>query len=169
MLFFPHFCHFHSHVLKVAPNDEHKQSSFTVLYALSACNILQYYSDLKPNEIRVLSFSLKIDVQHTPDTIQLHVYMYLTRTIQRVARFHNVTKSTAQYLHLSQVLSYSFVSLIIFIRGFCDWVVIDPSPLWIISCEDAIQLAHGTSVVLLRCPLMPEIKHRGAPEVFLYH
>jgi hypothetical protein len=37
--------------------------------------------------------------------------------------------------------------------------------LWILSCDEAIQLAYGTSVVLLRCPFMPEIMHRRAPEV----
>ena len=31
--------------------------------------------------------------------------------------------------------------------------------LWILSCEEAIQLAYWTSVVLLRCPLVPEIMH----------
>jgi hypothetical protein len=36
---------------------------------------------------------------------------------------------------------------------------------WIISCEEAIQLAYGTSVVLLRCPFVPEIMHGRAPEV----
>ena len=32
--------------------------------------------------------------------------------------------------------------------------------LWIHSCEEAIQLAYGMSVVLLSCLLMPEIMHR---------
>jgi hypothetical protein len=40
--------------------------------------------------------------------------------------------------------------------------------LWILSCKEAIQLAYGTSVVLLRCPFVPEIIHRRAPEVFLH-
>jgi hypothetical protein len=40
--------------------------------------------------------------------------------------------------------------------------------LWILSCEEAIQLAYGTSVVLLRCPFVPEIIHRRAPEDFHY-
>jgi hypothetical protein len=40
--------------------------------------------------------------------------------------------------------------------------------LWIISYEEAIQLAYGTSVVLLRCPFLPEIMHGRAPEVFLH-
>jgi hypothetical protein len=40
--------------------------------------------------------------------------------------------------------------------------------LWILSCEEAIQLAYGTSVVLLRCPFVPEIMHGKAPEVFLH-
>jgi hypothetical protein len=40
--------------------------------------------------------------------------------------------------------------------------------LWILSCVEAIQLAYGMSVVLLRCPFMPEKMHRGAPEVFLH-
>jgi hypothetical protein len=40
--------------------------------------------------------------------------------------------------------------------------------LWILSCEEAIQLAYGTSVVLLRCPFEPEIMHGRAPEVFLH-
>jgi hypothetical protein len=31
--------------------------------------------------------------------------------------------------------------------------------LWILSCEEAIQLAYGTSVVLLRCLFVPEIMH----------
>ena len=33
--------------------------------------------------------------------------------------------------------------------------------LWILSCEEAIQLAYGTSVVLLRCPNVPEVMHGG--------
>jgi hypothetical protein len=40
--------------------------------------------------------------------------------------------------------------------------------LWILSCEEAIQRAYGKSVVLLRCPFVPEIMHGGAPEVFLH-
>jgi hypothetical protein len=31
-----------------------------------------------------------------------------------------------------------------------------------------IQLANGMSVVLLRCPFVPEIMHGRAPEVFLH-
>jgi hypothetical protein len=40
--------------------------------------------------------------------------------------------------------------------------------LWILSCKEAIQLACGTSVVLLRCPFVPEIMHGRTPKVFLY-
>jgi hypothetical protein len=40
--------------------------------------------------------------------------------------------------------------------------------LWILSCEEAIQLAYGTSLVLLRYPFVPEIMHGRAPEVFLH-
>jgi hypothetical protein len=40
---------------------------------------------------------------------------------------------------------------------------------WILSCEEAIQLAYGKSGVLLRCPIVPEIMHGRAPEVFLHH
>jgi hypothetical protein len=39
--------------------------------------------------------------------------------------------------------------------------------LWILSCEEAIQLAYGTSVVLHRCPFVSEIMHGRAPEVFI--
>jgi hypothetical protein len=39
---------------------------------------------------------------------------------------------------------------------------------WILSCEEAIQLAYRMSVVLLRCPFVPEIMHRRALEVFLH-
>jgi hypothetical protein len=38
----------------------------------------------------------------------------------------------------------------------------------ILSCEKAIQLAYGMSVVLLRRPFVPEIMHGWAPEVFLH-
>ena len=38
----------------------------------------------------------------------------------------------------------------------------------ILTCEEAIQLAYGTSVVLLSCPIVSEIMHRGAPEAFLH-
>ena len=41
--------------------------------------------------------------------------------------------------------------------------------LWFLSCGEVIQLAFGTSMVLLGCPLVPEIMHGGAPEVFLHH
>ena len=41
--------------------------------------------------------------------------------------------------------------------------------LWILSCEEAIQLAHLTSVALLRCPLVPEIMHGGVPIDPLVH
>ena len=34
-------------------------------------------------------------------------------------------------------------------------------------CDEAIQQVYGTSLVLLRCPLVPVITHRGAPKVFL--
>jgi hypothetical protein len=40
--------------------------------------------------------------------------------------------------------------------------------LWILLSEEATQLAYGTSVILLRCPFVPEIMHRRAPEVFLH-
>jgi hypothetical protein len=40
--------------------------------------------------------------------------------------------------------------------------------LWNLSCEEAIQLAYRTSVVLLRSPFVPEIMHGRAPEVFLH-
>ena len=37
-------------------------------------------------------------------------------------------------------------------------VGLNPSQgLWNLSCKEAIQLVYGTSVVLLRCPLVPEI------------
>jgi hypothetical protein len=54
-----------------------------------------------------------------------------------------------------------------------DYYYMVPSPLWvripwIISCEEAIELAYGTSVVLLRCPFVPEIMNARAPEVFLH-
>jgi hypothetical protein len=40
--------------------------------------------------------------------------------------------------------------------------------LWIPLCEEAIQLAYGTSVVLLRYQFVPEIMYERAPEVFLH-
>ena len=40
--------------------------------------------------------------------------------------------------------------------------------LWILSCDEPIQLAYGTSDVLLRCLFKPEIMHGGAPEVYLH-
>jgi hypothetical protein len=40
--------------------------------------------------------------------------------------------------------------------------------LWILSCEEAIQLAYGTSMVLVVYPFVPEIMHGRAPEVFLH-
>ena len=41
-------------------------------------------------------------------------------------------------------------------------------PKGLLSCEEAIQLAYGTLMVLFRCPLVPEIMHADAPEVFLH-
>jgi hypothetical protein len=38
----------------------------------------------------------------------------------------------------------------------------------IFTSEEAIKLAYGTSVVLLRCPFVTEIMHGRAPEVFLH-
>ena len=35
------------------------------------------------------------------------------------------------------------------------------------SCEEAVQLAYGMSMVLLTCPLVPEIMPGGLSEVFL--
>jgi hypothetical protein len=35
------------------------------------------------------------------------------------------------------------------------------------SCEEAIQIAYRTSAVLLKFPLVSEIMHRRAPEVFV--
>jgi hypothetical protein len=40
--------------------------------------------------------------------------------------------------------------------------------LWILSWEEAIQLAYGVYVVLLMCPFMPELIYRRASEVFLH-
>jgi hypothetical protein len=39
--------------------------------------------------------------------------------------------------------------------------------LWLLSCGEAIKLAYGSSVVLLRCPFMPEVMHERASEVFI--
>jgi hypothetical protein len=36
---------------------------------------------------------------------------------------------------------------------------------WILSCGEAIQLAYRMLVVL--CPVLPEIMHIGASEIFL--
>jgi hypothetical protein len=44
----------------------------------------------------------------------------------------------------------------------------DPHLGWNLSCEEAIQLAYGRSVVLPRCPLVPKIMPCGAPGVFLH-
>ena len=78
------------------------------------------------------------------------------------------------------ILPKTFISLIRDIHG---WVVrvIDLellAPHWfgfeshqgllILSCDKSIQLAYGTSVVLLRCPLVPGIMQGEAPEVFLH-
>jgi hypothetical protein len=38
----------------------------------------------------------------------------------------------------------------------------------ILSREEAIHLAYGMSVVLLRCPFVPDIMHGRAHEVFLH-
>jgi hypothetical protein len=43
-----------------------------------------------------------------------------------------------------------------------------PTGTWIFSCEEAVQLAYGMSMVLFRCPFVPEIMHRRASEVFLH-
>jgi hypothetical protein len=40
--------------------------------------------------------------------------------------------------------------------------------LGILSYEEAVRLAYGTSVVLLKCPFVPEIMHARASEVFLH-
>jgi hypothetical protein len=40
---------------------------------------------------------------------------------------------------------------------------------WILSIEEAIQTDYETSVVLLRNPLLPEIMHGIAHEVFFLH
>jgi hypothetical protein len=40
--------------------------------------------------------------------------------------------------------------------------------LWILSCEEAIQLAYRKWVVLLGFPFVLEIMHGRAPEVFLH-
>jgi hypothetical protein len=37
-----------------------------------------------------------------------------------------------------------------------------------INIEEAIQLAYGMSVVLLRCPFVPEILNGRASEVFFH-
>jgi hypothetical protein len=42
------------------------------------------------------------------------------------------------------------------------------NPLWILSCEEAIQLAYETFVVLLRCPFVPKIMHGRGPGVFFH-
>jgi hypothetical protein len=40
--------------------------------------------------------------------------------------------------------------------------------LWFLSYREAIQLAYITSLVLLRCPFVPEIMHGRAPEVYFH-
>jgi hypothetical protein len=44
---------------------------------------------------------------------------------------------------------------------------VDSNPDRIIPREEAIQLAYGTSVVLLRFPFVPAIMYRRVPEVLL--
>jgi hypothetical protein len=47
--------------------------------------------------------------------------------------------------------------------------VVDFKPLAPHRCGfEAIQSTYGTSVVLLRCPFVPEIMQGRAPEVFLH-
>ena len=43
-----------------------------------------------------------------------------------------------------------------------------PKGHWILLCDEDIQLAYGKSVVLVRCPLVPEKMHGCLPEVFLH-
>jgi hypothetical protein len=40
--------------------------------------------------------------------------------------------------------------------------------LLIVIHEKVIQLAYRKSVLLLRCPFLPEIMHRGASDIFLH-
>jgi hypothetical protein len=40
--------------------------------------------------------------------------------------------------------------------------------LQILSCDEAIQLDYGMSVVLLRCPFVPEVMHGKASEAFVH-
>ena len=65
-------------------------------------------------------------------------------------------------------------------RDFCGRVVglesfaphrrwFESQGLLLLSCEEAIKLAYGPSVVLIRYPLVPEIMHEEAPDVFLHH
>ena len=42
----------------------------------------------------------------------------------------------------------------------CCWFETCQGP-WILSCEEVIQLAYRTSVVLLRCILVPEVMLNG--------
>ena len=48
-------------------------------------------------------------------------------------------------------LSYNYLPL--------TTVGLNPLSDWIFSCYEAIQLAYGTLMVLLMCPLVPEIMH----------
>jgi hypothetical protein len=48
------------------------------------------------------------------------------------------------------------------------WVRI-PSRTFNSSCDEFIQLAYRTSIVLLMHPIVPEIMHGRTPEIFLYY
>jgi hypothetical protein len=99
-------------------------------------------------------------------------------------KYYNKTTLTLNLLNLcSKFALFVILTVYLKIRGPPGRVVktVDFKPLaphrcgfesqlglWILSCEEAIQLAYGTSVVLLRCPTVPEIMQGRVPEVFLH-
>ena len=81
------------------------------------------------------------------------------------------------YIKQKELLLTLFIKTVDVYCQVVDFQSLTPHHCWfkshqgllILSCEEAIQLAFRKSVVLLRCLFVPEMMHRGAPEVFLHH
>jgi hypothetical protein len=131
---------------------------FLSLYNLSRNYLLVIIAVLVENNVRLW------DIQVYTFAIQVNLH----KLLPCFKLFQNISLQRIFSLLLGRSLSSLILERItLFLAphccGFESW-----QGLWILSCDKVFQLAYGMSVVLHRCPFVPEIMHGRAPEVFLH-
>ena len=100
-----------------------------------------------------------------PHTVTDFWRLVYDQHVSNIVMMNNVDDDDDDEVSVSYILNI-ISHIICILRITCLsllWVLILPSTL-ILSCEEAIQPTYAASVVLLKCPLMPEIMHKGGTQ-----